>query len=160
MGKIIVEIGSWVGRTALVMASEPSVDRIYCIDTFEGSTDPEDWITQKAKELGRYKVFDTFCKNIGDQLFTRISPCRSKSLDEAKIWDLPLSMVFIDGDHDQCGQDIEAWAPHLVPHGIICGHDYGIFPKVKEDVDRLLGPSVTTLGRSLWVAEMTKKAGA
>lgn len=136
-GKIIVEIGSWVGRTALVMASEPSVDRIYCIDTFEGSSDPEDGVGVMAKELGFRKVFETFCYNVGELLWTRITPVVGQSLDIEERWgsfgQFPVSMVFIDGDHDQCGLDIEAWAPHLVPGGLLVGHDYGIFPKVKED---------------------------
>lgn len=40
--------------------------------------------------------------------------------------DIPLDMVFVDGDHSYlgCRGDILAWLPHIKPGGIIAIHDY------------------------------------
>lgn len=51
-------------------------------------------------------------------------------------------MVFIDADHtrDAVLADIRAWAPKVAPGGVLCGHDYFVFPGVREAVHEVFGP--------------------
>mmetsp|Transcript_140090 Transcript_140090/g.390514 ORF Transcript_140090/g.390514 Transcript_140090/m.390514 type:complete len:460 (+) Transcript_140090:153-1532(+) len=58
-----------------------------------------------------------------------------------------LDLLFVDGDHSRRGaaRDLEAWAPHVRPGGVVAGHDYcREFPGVVEAVHAAL-PSGATL---------------
>jgi hypothetical protein len=66
------------------------------------------------------------------------------SVEIAKTWSvfLPISILFIDGDHsyEGCKRDIEAWYPHMKPSGIIFFHDHdesspGVIQAVSEFVN-------------------------
>lgn len=57
----------------------------------------------------------------------RVMIMRETSESAAKqILDGSLDFVFIDADHsyEGCKADIGAWIPKIMPHGLICGHDY------------------------------------
>lgn len=144
-----LEIGSWVGTSALAMASRPNVT-VHCIDHWEGSEGLEGgehgYFTKKVEENGG-SVFDVFKWNVRHK--TNIYSHRGPSLDwAAAIGPLWFDIIFIDGDHryDECKADIEAWSPHVRHGGIICGHDYTqFFPGVTKAVkecghDASIGP--------------------
>lgn len=56
--------------------------------------------------------------------------CRILRMDSvqaaSEFADRSLSFVYIDGDHSYggCRRDILAWAPKVMPGGVIAGHDY------------------------------------
>ncbi len=58
-----------------------------------------------------------------------------------KRWPIPVDFCFIDGDHTEEGiiGDIQAWARHVKPGGIIAFHDYGSpnWPAVAANVDKM-----------------------
>jgi len=63
------------------------------------------------------------------------------SLDVAKTWNVPLNMIYIDGDHtyDGCYNDIMAWEPHLVFGGLMIFDDYDHgYWSVTEAVDDIM----------------------
>ena len=139
---VFLEVGSWVGRTALVLDDCLPSGRghVYCVDTFQGSG-MADKTGLLAWKHGPAKVFETFCKNVGPRLFKSIIPCKGTSLEWAAIWPahLLLDLVFIDAGHtyEQVKADIAAWSPHVRKSGIMAFHDYGfeLFPGVKKAVD-------------------------
>lgn len=57
-------------------------------------------------------------------------------------WDTPLDLVRIDGDHSEEGTraDIQAWAPHLKPGGIMAFDDFETpeWPGVTKAIDALM----------------------
>lgn len=143
-----LEVGSFAGRTALIMGGtlpgliEPCV---YCIDTWEGSEgDP----TQAL--MREHDVFQAFCQNAGEKLFRGIFPCRGPSEMWAKVWPIPLDLVFLDGDHryEAVKRDIELWTPHVRRGGILCGHDYPNEPGVVQAVNESGGGQ--RMGRVWW----------
>lgn len=131
-----VEIGSWAGATARLVCDYPDNETLtlYCVDTWNGS--PSDVTGRFCEVLGKDTVFRVFCRNVRDKLMKSIIPCRGESQTWAKVWPFPVSSVFIDADHDYkpCLADIEAWWPHVLPGGVICGHDWLGFPGVKQAV--------------------------
>jgi hypothetical protein len=134
----IVEVGSWAGGSVLEMVEALALYkdvRIYCVDTWEGS--PKDVTGAIAKTLTPKRVFSTFCKNVGPLLHRVIFPCVGRSLTWAAVWPHPVAMVYIDADHEYeaVKADIAAWWPHVLPGGILAGHDYHLFPGVKQAVD-------------------------
>jgi predicted O-methyltransferase YrrM len=53
------------------------------------------------------------------------------SLEGAKRYRGYADAIFIDGDHAQARQDLDAWAPKLRPGGVMIGHDYYMFKKAR-----------------------------
>jgi len=97
----IVEIGSFMGLSALIMArtlygSGKYGARIFCVDTWEGSDE------HKSMEVIRKSLlFDTFEQNIFESgLPTFFVPIRKDSVAaSADFQDQSFDMIFIDGDH-------------------------------------------------------------
>lgn len=142
-----VEVGSYVGGTALAMAAVDEVT-VHCVDHFLGN--PSDRVGELVEYHGTEKVFRTFCRNAGGLLFRRVFPHRGASRLYAQVWTLPADLVFIDADHDYPAvkSDIELWRRHVRPGGVLCGHDYGIFPGVTRAADELGIDGVC--GLSVW----------
>jgi predicted O-methyltransferase YrrM len=137
-GKVIVEVGSWVGLSAWSILQEPTVDRLFCVDHWEGSPDGD----QLGDRLGQQgyspeHVFRVFCSNHHRDLWKRCIPLTGTSELMASVWNLPASMIYLDGDHEKLARDIALWMPHVVAGGILAGHDFNVFDSVNRDVDQL-----------------------
>src|SRR5262245_41684401 len=95
----VVEVGSWVGQTALAMLKTAGVRvKVHCVDTFLGSGGG-DVTGVIAKEAGPHAVYETFRRNIRDYLGRGIDIYRGLSLEWAAKWAFQADMVFIDADH-------------------------------------------------------------
>lgn len=150
----VLEVGSWVGGTAIVMADAGA--RVYCVEHLTGNA--ADRLGAVAGMHGKDKVLATFIKNVGDRLFRTIHPCIGSSFLWGKAWpdSVTLDMVFLDADHryEFVRQDINLWWPKLRKGGVMVGHDYGIFQGVDKAADEKaaeLGVTVTRLGHCLWL---------
>lgn len=145
------EVGSWAGLTALTLAQHSNV---YCVDHWAGNA--FDRLGAVADEVGGPDVaFRTFCRNMGQNLFDRVYPCRGSSKEWARIFkesEFSFSLVFIDAEHtnEAVTEDINLWLPLVERGGILCGHDYGSFPGVTTAVDQRFKNLVHRAGRSLW----------
>ena len=152
----IVELGSWVGHSAIAMsdAIKDLVDyEIHCMDHWKGGNA----IQQKAAT--EHDAFNEFKKNVGpDRLSKTIIPHRDETHNSARTWSKRepdkrwIDFLFIDADHtyEGCKQDILDWMPFVRPGGVICGHDYiDMFPGVKRAVHETLGYDVAVSG-SIW----------
>lgn len=136
----IVEVGSWAGANALEIINwhldqGKIPPRVYCVDHWRGGK--SDCTTVIAQTLGPKNVFRTFCKNLKEHLLTTIFPLVGKSTTWAEVFPYPVAAVFIDASHDyeSVKEDLEGWWPHVLPGGLLCGHDYGLFPGVNQAVD-------------------------
>lgn len=144
----ILEIGSWVGETAIAMrtAFGNAGGVIYCVDHWEGS--PTDVTHMIAEALPGDSLFDYFKKNVGDDLGTFIKPIRGYSLEVAQQLresnSQNFDLIFIDADHSYQSvyDDIKAWIGHVAQHGILCGHDWcEQFPEVEQAARDALHPA-------------------
>lgn len=144
---VVVELGSWTGRSALAMqaAMEPgSHFEIHCVDHFKGTgTDWTRAIAESATEFDA--VYKRFLENVGDSKDVTIFPHRMHSLDMSKRWaqyEKPIDLLFVDAGHsyDECKADILAWRDYVADGGIISGHDWNeLFPGVKQAVTEIFG---------------------
>lgn len=144
----IVEVGSFFGESALAMAEAlgPKGGTIYCVDTWEGSASDKSSATyrQLCEVLGEDAIYKTFLHKTGHKNDV-IAPVRGKSVEVAAKFeelsgcDTAVDLVFIDADHlyEAVKEDIRAWLPHLRAEGILCGHDFGLFPGVSQAVNEL-----------------------
>ncbi len=134
---VVIEIGSWVGHSALRIM-EAGAKKLYCIDTWTGGSDQNDRANQKYAKLDRDAIYHEFLKNVDPYLYYQLMPLRMDSLKAAKECPITADIIFIDADHtyESVKADIAAWMPHLRPGGTLCGHDYDpIWPGVVQAVD-------------------------
>ena len=146
----IVEIGSFLGRsthylaTSLMNANKEQV-KIYCVDTFEGSSEhsplklPKDFLHLFKENL---KFF------IGREM---VIPCQGRSDDKNlinKFEDESIDYIMVDGahEHEAVMEDISYWWPKLKPNGVMFGDDYfleSVKTAVKKTLHSVNAPSLT-----------------
>jgi predicted O-methyltransferase YrrM len=117
----IVEIGTFIGGTAEIMAGAISEDaRIISIDSYLNLP------TINGIELSRSEAIFTAQQRLA-KYWPKITHIIGDSLEVASVFaDKSVDLVFIDGDHSYEGvrQDILAWLPKIKDGGIISGHDF------------------------------------
>jgi predicted O-methyltransferase YrrM len=122
-GKVIVEIGSYRGRSTLALAFgslQGNNSRIYAVDphlpfvgVFGGKFGPND---QRALYLNLVKA------GVGHLVFI----VSLHSLTAAKGWPhQDIDLLWIDGDHryEAVRGDYNGWYPHVAIGGVIAFHD-------------------------------------
>lgn len=136
--KIIIEVGSWKGHSAISMAkslrAEGSSDsRILCVDTWGGSI--EHWRSEKWKDdlhlrHGYPTLYERFLSNIiRSGLEDLIVPMPMHSQTAAKLLvedGIRADLIYIDAahDYDSVMRDLESFYPLLTEQGILFGDDY------------------------------------
>ena len=138
---VIVEIGSFMGKSTVAMAevAESRGISIFAIDPFIGSNLREQIIVKSKVGEREYKFIEDkrtvdeyydpyidYQKNIGPFQHV-ISTLKLRSEEAVKIWKKPIDMIFIDGDHSYKAvkHDIESWMPFVKKGGVMAFHDYG-----------------------------------
>jgi predicted O-methyltransferase YrrM len=154
-GGVVVEVGSWRGRSTTVLAAHmPPAARLYAVDTWAGVPDDPDQHVELYEGAG--DVYADFCRNLAGPIRSeRLIPLRMTSLEGAaelgrRLGAHSVDLVFIDADHryEAVRADIEAFLPLVKPGGVLGGHDYG-WPGVRQAVEEML-PGHGTAPTSIW----------
>lgn len=155
--RLIVEVGTWHGASALHLAKLCPDSEIVCVDTWRGA--PEMWCHRPETlllEHGEPRVYRQFLSNVlhaGKQ--HQIAPFCADSLTAAEWFafhGIRPDAVYIDGAHTElaCASDIQAWLPLVREGGVLFGDDYGeSWPGVMRSVDRLV-PNRELAGCKWW----------
>lgn len=153
-GGLVVEVGSWRGRSTQVLAKHlPPNAHLYAVDTWAGTPDDA---AQHELYADAGDVFADFWKNLLGQIRAgRLTPLRMDSqAGAAVIRDRhgigSVDFVFIDADHryEAVRADIAAYLPLVRPGGVLGGHDFH-WPGVERAVLEL--PAGVELGpKSIW----------
>lgn len=137
----IVEIGSYCGRSTIVLAGTVHVlgsqARVCAIDPHDGHVGATDSpIGHETKP----PTLERFLQNLSSAgLRDHVDIIVSRSYDVA--WSSPIGLLFVDGLHDfvSVSTDVRHFAEWIVPGGFIAFHDYSeIFPGVKACVEKLI----------------------
>ena len=157
----IVEVGSWVGESAVAMSTELATQgsTITCVDTFEGSIGEPQMLSRIEQLGGAEVVCDMFLDNTLHD--SRIKLIRKTSTEAAEQFrDASTHIVFLDAGHAKKDvlRDIGAWRSKVHPFGVLCGHDYGMaFPGVVEAVDEQFAvhgvPVYHPAGSNIWAVQ-------
>ena len=137
---LVVEFGSWRGRSSVALAS---AKRLLCVDTWRGSEEGQ----HKALLAEGLDIWAEWWRNLHD--YPHATPCK---LDLADPYSVSLlvgiiadeggaDMVFVDAAHDyeSVRRDIQTAMRLLKPGGLLCGHDHShSWPDVKRAVDELV----------------------
>ncbi len=120
---VIVEIGSWQGKSTIVLGRGSQAGnnvKIYAIDPHTVSS-----VIQNLKQ--KRSTFNIFQKNIHQfNVDNVIIPMVNTSREVGKTWkNLPIEFLWIDGAHDyqNVRLDFFTWNPFLIEGGIIAFHD-------------------------------------
>lgn len=149
--KVIVEIGSFLGRSTRALADN-TTGIVYAVDDWRGPRDVKFEIT--APEFSA--PFELFLHNMrGLEGRLHVVKADHGNIDLRDIPVLP-DMVFIDGDHSYKSvvRDIEFWMEHSAPGALICGHDYSpMFVDVRLAVDTHLKNVSVAPRTAIWFVE-------
>lgn len=137
--KLIIEVGSWKGRSSINMAKEVKKHNleceILCVDTWLGS--PEHWLKKSIEAYNSLKLkngfphlYWTFLTNVvREGCSDIITPFPSTSENAAvvlKKLGLKADLIYIDAAHeyDAVLRDLEYFWPLLSDEGVLVGDDY------------------------------------
>ena len=152
--KLIIEVGSWKGRSALAMADIVKRDRvdaeIVCVDTWLGSPEhwlkvQQEWYTSLQILNGFPRLYQTFLANVVSQRQCDvITPFPSTSENAALILDrlnIRADVCYIDAAHEYASvmRDLEAYWMLLAGDGVLIGDDYGHWPGVTQAAQDFAG---------------------
>jgi len=148
--KVIVEVGSFVGESAIHMAQlvqQRGMDScVLCVDTWYGGFDHWKGAREKiVNHFGRPDFFYKFMANvIANRCENVIVPLATDSLNAARILEylgIKADLVYIDGSHEEGDvlRDYKAYWPLLNSGGgMLCDDWSGHFPGVLEDGQRFI----------------------
>lgn len=153
--KIIIEVGTWKGKSAIIMGNilkNKGINaKIICIDTWLGA--PEFWKDNKQekesndtsrflyRKNGYPTVYYTFISNVKlNKLEDYIIPFPISSIQGANVlqhYKILADVIYIDASHEKGDvyNDISAFHKLLKKGGIMFGDDYS-WPGVIHDVDK------------------------
>ena len=127
----IVEVGSWLGASAIFMASKTKAP-ILCVDTFLGSNEVL-WREGKVNNLvdNFNSIYRQFCANITHkELNNQVSPLPMTSSSAAELLaklDVTIDMVYLDAGHREreVYADLQDWWP--LTNKVLVGDDYNSY---------------------------------
>lgn len=127
---VAVEIGSWLGKSSVVLSKGLKGKRrpaLYCIDPFNGDADASDRELYGREMVGMDRTLEqTFLDNMKKNgVLEIVRPMVAYSFEVAVDFKDPIDLLFIDGNHDYEAvlQDYEQWSPLIKTGGVIAFHD-------------------------------------
>jgi len=128
-----LEIGSYCGKSAVYLGSACKENKgvLFSIDHHHGSEEQQPGEEYFDPELfdektGKVDTFGFFKKTIETAgLENTVIPIVCSSDLAARMWNTPLSLVFIDGGHtfQTAYRDYNSWAGHIMQGGFLLIHD-------------------------------------
>lgn len=135
----LLEIGSYCGKSAVYLgaAAREGGTVLYSIDHHRGSEEMGPGWEHHDRDVvdpgtGRMNSLPYFRRTMEEAgLEDTVIALVGDSPTIAKHWTTPLGLVFVDGAHseDLVRADYEAWAPKIIPGGLLALHDVFEDPK-------------------------------
>ena len=141
-GQLLVEVGSWYGRSAAFMGVEIANSgkkvEFVCIDPWENGG--PDLVGTKFEVREPHALYNSFLANTA-HVRDYVKPLRMTSLEAVDLFeDESIDFLMLDGDHNYpvVKDEIIAYLPKMKKGGIISGDDY-LWPGVTQSVEETLG---------------------
>lgn len=147
--EIILEVGSWLGHSAIMAAKYYLTQlnwrefTLICVDTWLGST--EHWLRPESREslnlhYGQPRIYDDFLSNIAlAGLQEYVLPFPQTSINAARVLTylgLEADWVYLDASHaeNDVYLDLNHYWPLVASGGILFGDDWN-WPSVRKAVE-------------------------
>lgn len=147
--KLIVEVGTWKGASAIKWAKKFPESEVICIDTWLGSE--EMWMEHRDQarygslllKNGYPSIYRTFLGNVvREGVAGQITPMPMTSamgLNLLMEWDFRPDIIYVDAGHDYNSVKMDIMKSLCLFPKIICGDDYQPgWPGVVQAVDEFL----------------------
>jgi hypothetical protein len=131
-----LEIGSYCGKSAIYLgtACKENKSVLFSLDHHTGSEEQQPGQEYFDPDLlnpetGKIDTLRFFLKTIAQfDLENAVVPVIGRSEIVGRVWQTPLSLIFIDGSHsyESVLNDYKIWSKHLIVGGYLLFHD--IFP--------------------------------
>ncbi|MDY6829304.1 MAG: class I SAM-dependent methyltransferase [Pseudomonadota bacterium] len=143
-----LEIGSYCGKSTLYLATacKETGALLYAIDHHRGSEEHQvgeayhdpDLYDTGAKAMDSFREFRWNLRRAALEEY--VVPIVAQSEAAARHWCTGLSLVFIDGGHSEAAAlaDYRAWAPRVMPGGILAIHDIFFDPEEGGQAPRMV----------------------
>ncbi|MBY0585798.1 class I SAM-dependent methyltransferase [bacterium] len=122
---LVIEIGSWEGKSTSALANRCYPDMVHAVDTWEGS--PSEQSDHVSVVLAKRRdVYQSFCDNIAAMTRGNVVAHRIDCFEYLASIDQPIKFCHVDGAHDYASvrRSIELALRRLAPGGVLCGHDF------------------------------------
>jgi predicted O-methyltransferase YrrM len=150
--RIIVEIGSWMGRSTCALAANVH-EHVWAVDTWKGSAEHVPMLAGKPPGW----LYEKFLANTNG---LPVIPLMLPSMTAAALLHKcggKADMIFIDANHtyESVKSDILAWKPVLAEGGILCGHDFDrvYWPGIVKAVEELAPNFRIVPNTTIWTTE-------
>jgi predicted O-methyltransferase YrrM len=134
---LVVELGSWQGKSSVVLAGGlfgKQDAKLFCIDPF-GCDESAEYQRKYYDPLLAHESQDVeqiFATNIMKSGVAQIvRAMKGYSFEFAGSWSTPIDLLFIDANHEYeaVARDFQMWVPHVKHGGIVAFHDAnGVWP--------------------------------
>ena len=142
--KVIVELGSWYGKSAHLMMTEANHDiTLFCVDKWSGEDIKDGNQVITAEKFGdmvdEHPLYETFIKNLWEYK-DKVVPLKMTTLEGLKVihkLGVKPDVVYVDANHTY--DDVKAefmLIKELFPKTQICGDDYN-FKGVEKAVEEM-----------------------
>ena len=126
----IVELGSWFGRSAILLGGGSLKGRgapVFAVDLFRAAGCAKDLLEKRAGDAAN-DFLPKFIDNMrAARLEQRVTAIRSATAELGESWTgPPVGLLFIDADHSYEGvrADWTSWKGRLAPAAKVAFHDY------------------------------------
>ncbi len=150
MPGLIIENGSWEGRSSIALARAVAPRVVHCVDTWLGSPG------EISEELAAQRdVYATFLANTGGM---NIEPFQMDWRQYAAAWDdlewaatNPVALLFIDAEHTrkEVSDCIQAFRPYLSPGAVVAGDDVH-HPPIRQALLDNFDPREVEVQATVW----------
>ncbi len=124
---IVVEIGSWQGKSTYCIAKGLRNGKVYAIDPFNADAGQDVGSEEEYKmKKGSNDLLESFTKNMKElNVMEKIEVKKGYSHDFSTDF-TAINFLFIDGDHSiaGCKADFELYSDKIIPGGFIAFHDF------------------------------------
>lgn len=149
--RIVVEVGVYAGGLSRKLATLPTLERLYLVDSWEGSTEKRQPPFYMPDDQERMNEVAASVKTWA-AITPKVTVMHMSSAEAAEMFDdASVDFVHTDGDHTLAGitTDIVAWLPKVRTGGILSGDNYEM-PTVAAGVDKRLPKRQLAANGRLW----------
>ena len=144
---LVIEIGSWEGRSTCALANAAHPRPVHAVDTWRGT--PHE---QTGPLAAQRDIHAQFLVNVDHYTKGNVVPHRMGWREYVPTITEPVGLVFIDAEHtyNEVRDNIAAFLPLMADGGIICGDD-AAWPAVARAVLDAFGDRVWVTASIWWV---------
>jgi predicted O-methyltransferase YrrM len=158
----VIEVGTYKGASAVIMADTIKEGKILCVDTWLGA--PEFWtdVRDMPKVNGYPTIFYKFTRNVKklglQHIITPFPISSQQASDVLKNYQVQADIIYIDGSHEYEAvlSDLKAWWPVLKDGGYMIGDDFSdCHPGVIKAVTEFFPTGAKRIG-DVWCVKKEK----